>query len=204
MTKVLNLYCGIGGNRKLWQNVDVTAVEIEPKIARIYGDFFPDDTVIVADAHQYLLDHYDDGWDFIWSSPPCPTHSYMRLCGVESGKTKAVYPDMGLYQEIIFLQYHFKNPWIVENVSGYYDPLIPSQKISRHRLWSNFKIPTISFPPLSEDIRGSREKLEEYFGFFLSGYNVWNKRQILRNCVNPELGLHVFNSRNNQTTLKDW
>jgi len=26
-TKVLNLYAGIGGNRKLWTDVDVTAVE---------------------------------------------------------------------------------------------------------------------------------------------------------------------------------
>ena len=28
--KVLNLYAGIGGNRKLWTNVDVTAVEYNP------------------------------------------------------------------------------------------------------------------------------------------------------------------------------
>ena len=77
--KVLNLYAGIGGNRKLWNGVDCTAVEIEPKIAKIYSDFFPKDKVIVGDAHQYLLEHYDDGWDFIWSSPPCPTHSITRF-----------------------------------------------------------------------------------------------------------------------------
>ena len=28
--KVLNLYCGIGGNRKLWEDVEVTAVELDP------------------------------------------------------------------------------------------------------------------------------------------------------------------------------
>ena len=39
--KVLNLYAGIGGNRKLWQDVDVTAVELNPQIAKIYQDFFP-------------------------------------------------------------------------------------------------------------------------------------------------------------------
>ena len=53
MKKVLNLYAGIGGNRKLWENVDVTAVEINPNIANIYNDFFPNDKIIVDDAHQY-------------------------------------------------------------------------------------------------------------------------------------------------------
>ena len=57
--KVLNLYAGIGGNRKLWENVDVMAIEINPKIAEIYQDFFPDDKVIIADAHQYLLEHFE-------------------------------------------------------------------------------------------------------------------------------------------------
>ena len=50
--KVLNLYAGIGGNRKLWENVDVTAVEWKPEIAVIYQDFFPDDKVIITDAHK--------------------------------------------------------------------------------------------------------------------------------------------------------
>ena len=77
MIKVLNLYAGIGGNRKYWQDVDVTAVEIEPNIAKIYQDFFPDDKVIITDAHQYLLEHYNE-YDFIWSSPPCQSHSSFR------------------------------------------------------------------------------------------------------------------------------
>lgn len=71
--KVLNLYCGIGGNRRQWENVEVTAVEHNESIAAIYKDLFPNDIVIVADAHQYLLDHYSE-FDFIWASPPCPTH----------------------------------------------------------------------------------------------------------------------------------
>ena len=49
--KILNLYAGIGGNRKLWGGVDVTAVEINPDIAAIYQDLFPDDTIIIDDAH---------------------------------------------------------------------------------------------------------------------------------------------------------
>ena len=74
--KVLNLYACLGGNRLLWDNCEVTAVELDPELARMYQERFPNDTVIVADAHQYLLDHYKE-FDFIWSSPPCPTHSRM-------------------------------------------------------------------------------------------------------------------------------
>src|SRR5512146_2633968 len=101
--KVLNLYAGIGGNRKLWTDVQVTAVEIVPEIAKIYQDFFPNDTVIVADAHQYLLEHYKE-FDFIWSSPPCPTHSRMRYLK-NFDEYEQVYPDMKLWQEIIFLNH---------------------------------------------------------------------------------------------------
>lgn len=92
--KILNLYAGIGGNRKLWDgDIEVTAIEINPQIAKIYQDFFPNDKVIVTDAHQYLLEHYTE-FDFIWSSPPCPSHSHIRKeFGVEQTKSqKAIYP----------------------------------------------------------------------------------------------------------------
>ena len=73
--KILNLYAGIGGNRKLWGDEDqVTAIEYDENIAAVYQDLWPNDIVIVADAHQYLLDHYHE-YDFIWGSPPCPSHS---------------------------------------------------------------------------------------------------------------------------------
>ncbi|MFA6897226.1 MAG: hypothetical protein WCQ96_03000 [Patescibacteria group bacterium] len=59
--KILNLYCGIGGNRKLWGNEhEITAVENNPQIAKIYQDFFPNDKVIVGDAHEYLLEHFKE------------------------------------------------------------------------------------------------------------------------------------------------
>ena len=48
--KILNLYAGIGGNRKLWENVSVTAIEYDAKIAEIYKDLYPNDEVIVTDA----------------------------------------------------------------------------------------------------------------------------------------------------------
>ena len=55
--KILNLYAGIGGNRKLWGDEhEVVAVENDEDIAKMYQDLYPQDTVIVADAHKYLLD----------------------------------------------------------------------------------------------------------------------------------------------------
>ena len=75
--KILNLYAGIGGNRKLWgvKDHDVTAVEDNEFIAQAYGTFFPLDRLLIQDAHKYLLDHYKE-FDFIWSSPPCQSHIF--------------------------------------------------------------------------------------------------------------------------------
>lgn len=140
--KILNLYAGIGGNRKLWGDEhEITAVENVSEIAEVYGHFFPNDIVIVADAHQYLIDHHQE-FDFIWSSPPCPTHSRARFWGIGANGTNPCYPDMTLYQEIIFLQHHFLNKWVVENVTPYYEPLIPAQKRGRHLYWTNFNLPS--------------------------------------------------------------
>ncbi len=45
--KILNLYAGIGGNRAIWgNNHEITAVELDPEIAKAYLDRFPSDTVI--------------------------------------------------------------------------------------------------------------------------------------------------------------
>ncbi len=135
--KILNAYCGIGGNRKLWGDEhEVTAIEINPDIAKIYQDFFPSDKVIIGDAHQYLLEHFKE-FDFIWSSPPCPTHSRMQKCNI---RAEIKYPDMQLYQEIILLENWFEGNWVVENVTSYYNPLIKPQECSRHYFWSNFII----------------------------------------------------------------
>ncbi len=194
---MLNLYAGGGGNRKLWEDVDVTAVEWEPKIAEIYSDFFLDDTVIVADAHQYLLDHFQE-YDFIWSSPPCPTHSRARYWGQKN--KNPVYPDMKLYEEILFLQHHFDGKYCVENVISYYDPLIEPQTLGRHYFWANFKIRKIRVEPTVHD--GIKE-LQERKGVNLDKYSGIDKRTILRNCVEPELGKVILASArgNTQKTL---
>ena len=188
--KILNLYAGIGGNRKLWVNCQVTAVERDPSIAAIYKKLFPDDDVHVADAHQYLLEHYKE-FDFIWSSPPCPTHS--RLNYPRFAKGIVSYPDMKLYQEIIFLTWNFKGKWVVENVISYYDPLIPPQLIGRHYYWSNFPLGRPKWKITDDIANGNISEMQAYHGIDLSGFDVSNKRLLLRNAVNPAHGLHIFN-----------
>ena len=193
--KILNLYCGIGGNRKNWGDEhEITAVENVQDIADVYQNFFPNDKVIVGDAHDFLLNNYDK-FDFIWSSPPCQTHSSFRQnIGVRYRGVEAVYPDMKLYQEILFLQANFKGKWVVENVKPYYKPLIePTKELQRHLFWSNFEIADREFK--KDKIRSAQiPDLQELHGFDLKDWKLKNKRQVLRNCVYPELGLHILSS----------
>ena len=192
--KILNLYSGLGGNRKLWGNEHlVTAVEFDPEIAAIYQDQYPNDEVIVRDAHEFLLKNYKD-YDFIWSSPPCPTHSSFRFnIQVRYRGTAAEYPDMRLYQEIIFLKHHFEGKWVVENVKPYYQPLIdPTFILQRHYFWSNFDVINKEFQ--SDNIRGAQiPDLQALHGIDLTNYKIPEKRKLLRNCVYPPVGLHILN-----------
>ena len=197
--KVLNLYAGIGGNRKLWDgDIEVTAIEIRPKIAKQYQKHFPNDKVIVDDAHQYLIKHYKE-FDFIWSSPPCPSHSKIRMMAskVEADKDKnrntydEIFPDMKLYEEIIFLDHYFKGKWVVENVISYYEPLIKPQKVGKHFFWSNFIIN--QFRIKSRNHMGNIDELQNKVGFDLDGCDLGHRKdQVLRNCVEPKLGKHIF------------
>lgn len=214
--KVLNLYAGIGGNRKLWQDVEVTAVELNPKIAEIYQDFFPDDKVIITDAHHYLLEHFQE-FDFIWSSFPCTTHTRMNV-----NFSLIRYPDLRLYEEIIFLQSFFKGKYCVENVIPYYTPLIPAQQFNRHLFWCNFKINITDKrnPPkqiqtiIAQNTKRKRKtydgeivnikSTQPHFGFNLSGIKTKSRKDaILRNCVDPEIGLMILNKARNVITDQD-
>lgn len=202
--KILNLYAGIGGNRKLWgDNVEVTAVEINEDIAGVYKSNFPNDKIVIGDAHQYLLDHYK-GFDFIWSSIPCQTHSKMN----RGTRHKIIrYPDMKLYEEIILLKTWFKGKWVVENVEPYYIPLIKPQISDRHRFWSNFLISNIKIPRPkfhgrkksmgSSWLHAKKSDIEKWLGIYLDKNIYLNNNhdecQVLRNCVHPKLGLHIFN-----------
>ena len=205
--RILNLYAGIGGNRKLWGNEhDITAVELDPKIAEIYKDFFPNDNVIVGDAHKYLEEHFAE-YDFIWSSPPCPSHSKIRNeAGIGRGQNKPIYPDMKLYEEIILMQQVskvadlYKGKYAIENVISYYKPLVAPQTVGLHYIWSNYVI-----RPYKKETRNhfsTIEKLQHTKGFNLDKYQV-DKVKLLRNCTEPETGLWVFNEafKNNQTSI---
>lgn len=201
--KVLNLYAGIGGNRKLWpKEYEVTAVEYKPEIAKIYKDLFPQDNVIVADAHQYLLEHFKE-FDFIWSSPPCPTHSRTNTFLHAQGLIR--YPDMKLWQEIVFLKEWFNGKWCVENVISYYEPLIKPTLLGRHYFWTNFFVPPreekeFVAPFNIANARASTRRpskddladLSKWHGFDLSKYKSKDARLMLRNCVYPPLGAYVL------------
>jgi len=196
--RIYNGYGGVGGNRKLWGDEhEITMVENNPEIAAIYQDFYPNDRVIVGDAHQHLLEWYAI-YDIIWMSPPCPTHSQIRYnigfkANRKYSKVSAVYPDLGLYQEVILLDKWFEGLWVVENTIPYYDPLIAGAKIGGHIWWSNFPIP--DFNHGNRNHRGGTvESLQKRKGIDLSKYDIHEKRKILRNCVEPETGLHVLNA----------
>jgi DNA (cytosine-5)-methyltransferase 1 len=187
------LYAGIGGNRKLWSgNIEVTAVEYDKNIADVYQELYPDDIVIVGDAHEYLLKHHKE-YNFIWASPPCPTHSDIRRCGVHRGQYKELYPDMKLYEEIILLK-HFSNKntkWVIENVKPYYEYLIkPNLILGRHPFWCNFEIKEKDF--FDERKHGNITSYNEVYGFNIKDTKIKDKRKTLRNCVNPEIGLYIF------------
>ena len=191
--KILNLFAGIGGNRKLWQGHEITSVEYDPKIAAIYKDLYPKDELIVGDAHSYLLQNYDK-FDFIWSSPPCQSHSSFRFnIQVRFRGTKPAYPDMRLYEQILFLKHYYQGLWLVENVVPYYEPMLDPQKRNRHLYWANFELPELT--KQNDNIRGNQiADLEQLHGFDLSNYKLPNKRQVLRNCVNPVTGLEILNA----------
>ncbi|MDB4062276.1 DNA cytosine methyltransferase [Vicingaceae bacterium] len=211
--KILNLYACLGGNRYKWDEVakeagieiEVTAVELDSEAATLYQDRFPNDKVIVADAHQYLLDHYKE-FDFIWSSPPCPTHSRINISQYTRESWKPRYPSMKLYEEILFLQHYFKGKYVVENVIPYYEPLIPAKKRDRHLYWSNFNLPN----KLSDRCRGKNltnmhiNDLSIYHNFDFNKYNgKQSKLKMARNLVDYQAGKTIFETALGIITKKD-
>ena len=219
--KILNLYACLGGNRFKWNevsdNIEVTAIELDDELARMYKQRFPNDIVIVADAHQYLLDHYKE-FDFIWSSPPCPSHSRARYWSSSNYETTTnpIYPDMKLYEEILFLQHYFKTgKYVVENVIPYYEPLIIAKKRGRHLYWTNFNLPN-DLNDRKIQICAGKDELKRLCEFHniidISNYKGEQSLvKIARNLVDYESGktilevaLSIFNGNNlNQKSIFD-
>ena len=197
---VLNLYACLGGNRYKWDevaeqaniNLHVTAIELDPELARMYQERFPNDIVIVADAHQYLLDHFDD-FDFVWSSPPCPTHSRLNSMIIKN-QGKPRYPQMMLYEEIIVLKQWFKGKFVVENVIPYYEPLIPAYKRDRHLYWTNFNLPNDLGDRKKKDLNLiTIDELCNFHSIDLSSYKgTQPKMKLARNLVDYEAGRTIL------------
>jgi len=203
--KILNLYACLGGNRFKWDEVakeagikiKVTAVELDPELAKLYQERFPNDIVIIADAHQYLLDHYRE-FDFIWTSPPCPSHSRVRHSQKNRVNIKPLYPSMKLYEEIIFLQNYFNGKYVVENVIPYYEPLIQAKRRGRHLYWTNFNLPN----NIGERKEGSgiiskaKNEVEALSKFHDYDFTKYRGKQrcdkIARNLVDYEVGKTIF------------
>lgn len=197
--RILNLYACLGGNRYKWnevkEDIEVTAVELDEELARLYQERFPNDTVIIADAHQYLLDHYKE-FDFIWSSPPCPSHSRMRKTNTGEGqrKYKATYPDMKLYQEILLLEHFFKGKYCVENVIPYYEPLIPAKQRDRHLYWTNFNLPSnLNGRKADNFIYAKVSELSKFHDYDFTKYKGKQRvDKMARNLVDYEAGKTIF------------
>lgn len=202
--KILNLYACLGGNRYKWDDVakeagieiEVTAVELDQEAARLYQERFPNDIVIVADAHQYLLDHFKK-FDFIWSSPPCPTHSRVRMSQKNRDTFENKYPDMKLYEEILLLKHQYNGKYVVENVIPYYEPLIPAQKRGRHLYWSNFILPSeLGERKLDGSLTSMKDELNTLCKFHDYDFRKYKGEQsvtkMARNLVDYEAGKTIL------------
>jgi len=195
--KVLNLYACLGGNRLLWDDCEVTAVEWDEELARLYQERFPNDKVIVTDAHQYLLEHFKE-FDFIWSSPPCPSHSKIRISQKTRDSFKFIYPDMKLYEEVIFLDNFYDGKYVIENVTPYYEPLIPAKKRGRHLYWTNFNLPNDlgerKLDGILCQMKNELEILCKFHNYDFTKYKGYQPVQkIARNLVDYEAGKTIFN-----------
>lgn len=206
--KILNLFSGIGGNRLFWDSVypdiKVTAIEFDENIAAAYKFRFPNDNVLVCDAYDYVSKHYDE-FDFIWASPPCQTHSKINFSNNHIIKNRSL-PDFRLYSLISFLKtFAAKNQkFVIENVIPYYEPLIkPTVKLGRHLFWSNFYIPYSDFKKSCKPIKNL--VISDFKDFDLRNFAaIKNKRQVIRNQVDSDIGKYIFSYSLNKGLFDDF
>ncbi len=184
--KVLNLYAGVGGNRELWENVEVDAVDNNLERISIYEDNFPKDGVFLKDVNDYLDDVDLNKYHFIWASPPCQTHSIMMRFQDYNHS-----PDLNsLYGLMIDLKqkYDYQGKWAIENVTPRYGLIYGTAfpipvKLGRHYIWANYPIESKDFP--SDDVKNMQ------------------KGGIERIRMNPNIGLYVFKQAFAQQSLEE-
>jgi len=183
----------------------VTAVEYKKDVLETYGQLFPTDELVHGDAIEYLENNFEQ-FDFIWASPPCPTHSKMRKFGVSIGQVKPVLPDMTLYGIIVFLKTFFKGLWCVENVNPYYIPLIkPSVALGRHSFWTNYNVPEMNFVYDVLKIQGEkgivRNNKPTPMSELVENKKLKNKKLAIDNCVDSEIGKYLLECAENKYSL---
>jgi len=109
----------------------------------------------------------------------------------KAGSYLPIFPDLKLYEEVIFLQNYFNGKWVVENVNPYYDVLVPHKvKLGRHIIWSNFTIPNKDF---NDNMSHNERGYIKTSWFDLTDFKINHRKdQIIRNCVDPKAGLYIF------------
>ena len=204
--RLLHLYAGLGGTTELLDEgiFKITHVELNPKIAAVLKKRKPNQKVIIADAHQFLLENHQN-YDVIASGIMCQTHSKMNRA---TRHNMVRFVDGKLFEEIIFLKTYFKGKWFVENVVPYYEPYGKPTRLGRHLFWSNFEIPPMEDLPKSPKgmmnlaTTGQKKEMMDWLGIHYDENIYYDGNhcpvQILRNCVHPLLGLHVFKNLINQ------
>lgn len=205
--KILNLYAGLGGNRTYWNGHDITAIEINPLIAKLYQKRFPLDEVIIQNALEYVRNTDLNQFEFIWASPPCRTHSQMQkfnhgVCPV---------PDMtSIYGLMIYFEHYYNHFYVIENVQPYYKTIIsPTVKFGRHLFWTNFPLARRVFDrrflgknrhgKIGGVMREEYDYLIQKLGLsdikeeLLATFKGKKLRTVVRNTVDPEIGRYILN-----------
>jgi DNA (cytosine-5)-methyltransferase 1 len=109
---------------------------------------------------------------------------------------KMEYPDMKLYQEIIFLDNFFEGKYCVENVIPFYEPLVPAQKRGRHLYWTNFNLPTNLNERKNPDLAREKDLINSLSKFHDYDFRKYKGKQsvqkMARNLVDYEAGRTIF------------
>ncbi len=103
---------------------------------------------------------------------------------------------MKLYQEVIFLNYHFKGKFVVENVIPYYEPMLNPIKRGRHLYWTNFKLPNKLSERHFEGMAQAKNEVTKLCEFHDYDFRKYKGKQVLnkiaRNLVDYEAGRTIL------------